>query len=59
MYDPVLFAGYEGNMVQFTYTVSNVSMVGGALQITIPNGWSIPEIADDAVDELPEVYTNL
>ena len=56
--DEVLFAGYEGNMVQFTYTVSNISMVGGALQITIPNGWSIPEIAD-AGPRLPEVYTNL
>ena len=44
--NPVLPAGYEGNMVRFTYRVSNTSMVGGALQITIPNGWSIPEIAD-------------
>ena len=26
-------------------------MVGGALQITIPNGWSIPEIADDVEEE--------
>ena len=47
----VLFAGYEDNVVQFTYEVSNVSMVGGALQITIPNGWSIPEIGDNAVTE--------
>ena len=48
--DEVLFAGYEGNMVQFTYTADDVNMVGGALQITIPNGWSIPEIADgDAI----------
>ena len=50
--DAILFAGYEGNAIQFTYTVSNISMVGGALQITIPDDWSIPEIADDAVDEL-------
>ena len=49
--DPVLPAGYEGNMVQFTYTGPNTSMVGGALQITIPNGWSIPEIADGAATE--------
>ena len=42
--DP-LPAGYEGNSVQFAYTVTDTSMVGGALQITIPDGWSIPKIA--------------
>ena len=41
----VLPAGYKGNSVQFTYTVTDTSMVGGALQITIPAGWSIPKIA--------------
>ncbi len=39
----ILFAGSEGNTVQFTYTADGVNMNGGSVRIIpIPNGWKVP-----------------
>ena len=50
--NPILPAGSEGNMVQFTYTAIGVNMNGGSVRIAIPNGWKVPaagvQVLEDA-----------